>query len=696
MKPASLRPRAVRTIVLFAAMSLVLLLYMGRLVQLQVFQYEDWARRSARNHQSKRVLEMKRGTITDRNGLELALSVETYSVYLFTREVKNLNETANLLATVLPMTRDQILQKIGNRKGYLPIIQKLDRNLAQKVMALNLPGVNLEENYRRFYPQNSLAANLIGFCGADGHGLEGLELSFDKTLRGYAGLAVQEDVSFGEDGPARMRIVQPPMGGSNMVLTIDSFIQHILETELANLVNKFKPIDATAIAMDPMTGEILGMACLPTYDLNQFASSTPDSHRNRPITDIYEPGSCMKIFPTAVALQTGRIRSDTRFYCKGYGELPNRRVKCHGQHGLVDIDKGIAESCNATMVQISQMIDGQDLYRMYKNLGFGEPTGLEVPGESAGILYPPSRWSGFSAASLCIGQEIAVTGLQLVRAYSAIANGGWLMQPRIVKKLYSPNHDIQEEFGPQPIRRVFGPNVAHRLRKMLASVVENGTGRLAALPEYTVGGKTSTAQKPNPRGGYFWEKVITSFIGIAPIQEPRIVLYVAVNEPKGDEKTLYGGKVAAPAFAAILDRILKHLKVPPDKTPPPALATATPQIAQASTAREISFLSLMSAPVLPVAEAAEPPPGPPAIVTAPQPASPASGPASGSADTLPGVVPDVRGMPLREAARRLAGLHLPVAYEGDGLAVAQTPPPGTPLAQCSQIVVRFSPQPTGP
>ncbi|NLI76950.1 MAG: PASTA domain-containing protein [Candidatus Riflebacteria bacterium] len=710
MKPVVLRPRAVRTLVLFGAMATLLVLYMGRLVQLQVFQYEQWIRRSERNHQSQRTLEMKRGTITDRNGLELAISVETYSVFVFTREVKNMGETANLLSTVLPMSRAQILEKVANRKGYIPIIQKLERGLAQKVMALNLPGVSLEENYRRFYPQNSLAANLIGFCGTDGHGLEGLELSFDKTLRGYAGLAVQEDVSYGEDGPARMRIVQPPMGGNNMVLTIDSFIQHILETELAAMVEKYQPIDATAIAMDPATGEILGLACLPTYDLNQFAESPPDSHRNRPAVDIFEPGSCMKIFPTAVALMEGKVRSDTRFYCRGFGEIGTRRVKCHGAHGLVDMDKAIAESCNATMVQLSQMIEPQDLYRMYKNLGFGEPTGLEVPAESSGIFLPPSRWSGFSAASLCIGQEIAVTGLQLARAYSAIANGGWLMQPRLVKKLVSHAGDIKDEPQPQPIRRVFPPAVAYRLRRMLMGVVEGGTGSLAALQEYTVGGKTSTAQKANPKGGYFWDKVNTSFIGLAPVNEPRIVLFVAANEPRGDDRTLFGGKVAAPYFARILDRILKYLKVPPDKHSGQGPAAMAASGETGSPAREVSFLNLVAASALPVANAADTPtPTPSAVAPAPgaRPASsatptgstPASGPVAPAWNGPPAAagptLPDFRGMTLRDVAAGLKRLGLKGQFEGSGLAIGQTPPPGTPLAGCDHLVIRFSPQPTG-
>ena len=695
MKSFALRPRAVRALALFGAMVSILIIYMLRLVQLQVFQYDEWSRRSRANHLSQRILEMKRGAITDRNGLDLAISVETYSVFLFTREVKNVAETANLISTVLPMTRDHILEKVANRKGYIPIFQKLERGPAQKLTALKLPGVILEENYRRIYPQNSLAANLLGFCGTDGNGLEGLELFFNKTMRGYAGLAVQEDASYGEDGPAMMRIVQPPMGGSNMVLTLDSFIQHILETELSTLIEKFQPIDATAIAMDPATGEILGMACLPTYDLNQFADSTPDSHRNRPLVDIFEPGSCMKIFATACALQTGRVLQNTRFYCKGFGEVGSRRVKCHGAHGLLDIDEVIAQSCNASMVQLSQMIEPQDLYRLYKKLGFGAPTGLDAPAESSGMFLPPSKWSGFSAASLCIGQEIAVTGIQLIRAYAAIANGGFLMQPQIIKKIVSRTGDITEDFPPKLVQRVFSPEIAQHLRKMLMGVVEIGTGKLAALPEYTVAGKTSTAQRANPKGGYFREKVVCSFIGMAPAVDPKIVLFVAVNEPKGDEKTLYGGKVAAPAFANILDRVLKYLKVPPDKHPSQAAGKASDgeavegsisekEPSDVSSTREVSFLNVVAANTLPVVAAAEMPK--------------AGTRASASVEfSMVGVkMPDLRGMSLREVAKLLDKLDLKAIYDGHGIALEQNPAPGSAMTKGNRVVVKFSPRSSAP
>lgn len=685
MRWPALRSRTMRALIVCGVIGVVLGVYMLRLFHLQVIQFEEWSRRSLQNHRTQHTLEMKRGTISDRNGVELALSVETYTVYVFTREVKSFPELAAHLSTVLPMTQDEILDKLKGRKGYIPIYKDLERHLAMKINELNLSGVTLEETYRRVYPQNFLASNLLGFTGGEGHGLEGLELSFDRTLRGYAGLAVEEDVSTSESGQGRMRIVRPPMGGSNMVLTIDSIIQHILETELAKLMTQWKPIDAMAIAMDPSSGEILGMAVLPNYDLNKFADSTPDSHRNRPVTDIFEPGSCMKIFATACGIIDGSITGSTRFYCKGAGEVAGKRIKCHGAHGLVNIEGAIAESCNASMVQISQSLDQRSLYRFYRQLGFGEPTGLEVPAETPGIFSSPSKWSALSAASLCIGQEIGVTGAQLVAAYSVIANGGWLMRPHVVKRIVSQSGDISEEYASERKRQVMSPDVAKRLRKLLFGVIDHGTGSLAAVPDYTAGGKTSTAQKANPAGGYYWDKVVTSFIGMAPALDPKIVLFVAANEPKGDTRTLFGGKVAGPYFSSMMDRILKYMKVPPDRkvqNPSEAAAAVIASKSETPASPKPAQHRPEEAPELRLPLSAFVPPSPTASGTPEDIKPPCSI-----------LVPDFIGMTLKEAASMARHLELAPAFEGNGVAIEQLPRPGAPIPVSRIVQIRFSPAP---
>jgi cell division protein FtsI/penicillin-binding protein 2 len=635
-----------------------------RLIQLQVFQYNQWSLRSQHNHATKRVLEMKRGGIFDRNGVELAISVDTYTVSVYTRELKSASEAATGLASVLPMTREEVISRIGDRTGYFSIYKDLEPNPALKLKKLNIPGIVIESNYRRFYPQKNLASNIIGFTGTDKHGLEGLELYYDKTLRGYPGLAVQENISVSDSDSSKVRVVTPPMGGSNLTLTIDTFIQHILETELSKLMEKYEPIDATAVAMNPHTGEILGMACMPNYDLNNFSTSKAAQRRNRPVTDSFEPGSCIKIFAMASAIESNQVDHGTRFYCRGYSLLDGRKIKCHGAHGLVNVEEALAESCNSAMAQVSQMIDNSTLFRTYKKFGFGDLSGIDAPGEITGLLNPPSRWSGFSAASLCFGQEFTATAIQLATAYSAVANGGILVKPHLVKAISSPDQTQVQETPVVKVRRVLKEETAEWLRKILLGVVETGTGKQAWLEDYTIGGKTSTAQKANPKGGYYNEKVVTSFIGMAPALNPEVVLYVGVNEPKGDEKILYGGKVAAPTFARIYDRILKHMKVPPDRNDSIAARQQHLQRMQAAGKKEIIKLPnrLLEQQRIKIAD-------------------------EKLSDEM---IPDLRGKSLKEVIRALTSLGLKGIYKGNGIVVDQDPQPGTPIPESKILLISLS------
>jgi cell division protein FtsI/penicillin-binding protein 2 len=666
VKKSKLSSRTFKALFLLVLALVIFIVFAFRLVQLQIFQHNQWSVRSQHNHATKRVVEMKRGSIFDRNGTELAISVDTYTVSIYTRELKSLPEAATGLASVLPVSREEIIAKIGDRSGYFAIYKELEPNLAMKLEKLNIPGVVLESNYHRYYPQKSLAANLIGFTGSEKHGLEGIELQFDKTLRGYPGLAVQENISLSNSGSSKMRIVTPPMGGSNLTLTIDAFVQHTLETELSKLMEKYEPIDVSAIAMNPHTGEILGMACLPSYNLNKFSESKPEQRRNRPVTDSFEPGSCIKIFAMAAAIDSKKADYGTRFYCRGYGLLDGRKIRCHGAHGLINIDEAIAESCNAAMTQVSQLIEPNELYRTYKNFGFGNPTGIEIPGEITGHLNPPSKWSGFSAASLCIGQELTTTAIQLVTAYSAIANGGKLVKPRLIKKISSPDNDINQTTEVEIIRKVLSPGTARWLRKMLLGVVETGTGKQAWLEDYTIGGKTSTAQKANPEGGYFNDKVVTSFIGMAPALSPKIVLYVSVNEPKGDEKTLYGGKVAAPAFAKILDRVLKYMKVPPNR--------------KNSIAARQKHLKTVGIP------------DNKKIIELPNRIATKTRLIKEDIELALDIIPDLKGKTLKETIRILTTLGLKGIYEGNGIVINQDPAPGAPIPDSKILLVSLSPE----
>ena len=671
MRNKPLNPRIYRVICLLIFAIVILSVFVIRLCFLQIYQHDRWAELSKKNHVSKRVLDVKRGVISDRNGMELAISVETYHVYLYTKEVKDLNEAAGLLSTILPLSRDEIIKKCKNGK-YVLLCKNIELNLANKIRQLNIPGINLESHYQRYYPQNTLAANLIGFCGGDQEGLEGLEKLYDKSLKGYPGMAIQEDISLsGSSEAGRLKNITPPMGGSNITLTIDAFIQHVIENELQVLAKKYDPLDITGIVADPYTGEILGMACYPTYDLNHFSKATPFSIKNRPATDMFEPGSCIKIIAAATALENRKVDSSNRFYCKGYGEMPGRKMKCTGHHGLLDINEAVAKSCNAAMLQLSQLLEPEMIYRMYKRFGLGEPTGIEVLSESNGILRPPSRWSAFSPSSLCIGQELTVTSLQVIQAYSAIANGGNLIRPRLIKSICSADGEFKQEFEPEVIRKVISPQLSRKLRSMLRGVVDEGGGSRAALEDYTSGGKTSTAQKPDGKGGYSNTKLVTSFVGMAPAMEPRIVVFVALNEPKGDTKTMFGSRLAAPSFAVIAEKVLKYLKVPPDKNVKSS-ENGVNSLLEMTAAHGEAMDKLND--VLPITS---------------------TNIASGINDinnAPPSIntVPNLIGKSLKGVIQTVNSMGLKAIYDGDGIVVKQLPPAGRPFPTSRILRIKLS------
>ena len=600
---------------------------------------------------------MKRGNIYDRRGTELAISVDTSSLYVYTPEVKDASEVSNNLASVLPVSRDEILAKITGKQDYVLICKELEPKIVSKIRQLKIAGVKFEKHYHRYYPQKNLAANLIGFTGADQHGLEGIEKKFDTTLCGYPGIAIQEDISISDSEPSQMRVITPPMGGSNIYLTIDAYIQHTLESELQNLVAQYHPVDASSILMNPYTGEILGMACYPTYNLNEFSSAKPSDTRNRNVMDYFEPGSCMKIFAVASALENGKGDDNSRFYCRGYGEIPGRKIRCHGAHGLMTFDQAVAESCNGALTEISKILEPSMLYRTYKNVGFGDPTGIEVLSEVQGILAPPSRWSAFSPSSLVMGHEMAVTGVQLVQAYSAIANGGLLIRPRLIKEITSANSEEGEELKPDIIRRVFSPELSKKLRRMLMGVIEKGTGKLAKLEDYTAGGKTSTAQKIEPNGTYSTTRVVCNFIGMVPAMDPKFVLLVVVNEPRGNYKEFSGGKVAAAPFARIADRVLKYMKVTPDRPGNSFLSKAVAEDKMELTANTVAYEEYPDIP-------------------------------AGSEGKL---IPNLLGKSLKDAIRTVGLNKLKAIYEGNGVVVFQQPKPGSPIPARRLIKVVLSP-----
>lgn len=491
----------------------------------------------------------ERGFITDRNGEKLALSLETYSVYARPSEIQQKKQTAEQLAAVLNIPYARILKGINTRKPFVWIQRQVDVKYSEKLEKLDIGGIYLEKEFKRYYPFKSLASHVIGFAGIDQKGLEGIEFLFD-------------DVLLPRRVEGKTGTVPTPRRGYTVVLTIDRFIQEIVEEELEAAYKTTGARHISAIVMHPATGEILAMANYPRYDLNRFNEYDSETKRNRAITDSFEPGSTFKIFVASVLMESGLLNETDRFECNGSIDVHGVTIHDSGIHGAVNFRQVLERSCNVGMITAVKSVDEAYLYEQLRAFGFGEPTGINLPGEARGILRNPRNWSGLSKSVLAIGQEISVTPLQLITASSAIANGGVLMQPRIVQRVEKHDGMPLKEYKPIQLRRVIGDQTASLLLDILVGVLsDRGTGYKARLDGYTIAGKTGTAQIADTvEGGYLEGQFFASFVGFLPVPNPRITILVTLDRPVGE---IYGGQTAAPVFRNIVERIAPYLNILP-------------------------------------------------------------------------------------------------------------------------------------
>jgi cell division protein FtsI/penicillin-binding protein 2 len=492
---------------------------------------------------------LERGFITDRNGEKLALSLETYSIYARPSEIQQKKETARHLAVLIGVPYEQILTQINVRKPFVWIRRQVDVKYSEELEKLDLKGIYLEKEYRRYYPFESLASHVVGCAGVDQKGLEGIEFQFDDVL-------LPKIIERKTDNAQTLH------RGYTVVLTIDRFIQEIVEEELEAAFETTGARHISAIVMHPSTGEILAMANYPGYNLNRFNTYDSSRKRNRAITDSFEPGSTFKIFVASILLDSGILKEIDQFNCTGSIDVYDVTIHDTGIHGMVNFRQVLEQSCNVGMVKAVARIDGTQLYEKLRALGFGELTGINLPGEARGILRNPQDWSGLSKYVMAIGQEISVTPLQLITAASAIANRGMLMQPRIVQRVERSDGTLLTEYKPIQLRRVIGEESSEELLDILVGVLsDRGTGYKARLDGYTIAGKTGTAQIADTvNGGYLDGQFFASFVGFLPIPNPRIVILVTLDRPLGE---VYGGQTAAPIFRNIVERIAPYLNILP-------------------------------------------------------------------------------------------------------------------------------------
>lgn len=532
-----------------------------RAVYLQVY-CGPWLTSRATDEIEKDISVMgRRGTIFDATQRQLAVAVDAESIAVFRGRLDNPKAAAAALAPALAIPKAELERKLTAGRSFMWLKRQASPKQAEAVRQLNLKGVEFVPEYSRYYPYRSLAGQVIGFCNVDGHGLEGLEFFYDNDLKGAEQtVTVRRDaLGRGFDG---LEKPGPEADGRNIVLTVDMNIQYAAEKALEAAVSGFKAKSGVAVVMAPKTGAILAMSHYPLFNPNARESYDKEIWRNRAITDTYEPGSVFKVFSVAAAMESGAFTPRSTFYCEnGSFRIGPNTVHDTHPYGVLTVEQIIKFSSNIGAVKIGQSIGSEALYTTLRGFGFNDKTGVDCLGEASGSLAHYKRWTPIDAGTIAFGQGVAVSAMQLATAVSALANGGTVMKPYLVEAVTDHNGRILKTIAPQPVRRVVSETTARRMLQMMGTVVtEGGTGTNAALQGYSAGGKTGTAQKIDPGGGYAAGKYVSSFVGFAPVENPELVILVSIDEPTTKH---YGGTVAAPAFRQIAHETLLYMGITP-------------------------------------------------------------------------------------------------------------------------------------
>lgn len=545
--------------VLFAALVI-------RLAYVQLWMGPDLSEKAEDSWRRNIPFEAKRGEIWDRNGVKLTYNISTPTVMAVPAQVKNPAETAKQLAAVLKVPEEEILKDITKRsliERIQPGGRKITAETAEEIRKLQLPGIRVAEDNKRYYPFGSLASHILGFTGIDNQGLTGVESSYNNLLQGIRGGVSYLSTASGGTMPGSTDRYKAPQDGLNLQLTLDHYIQSVMERELDQAMVQHQPDRVIGIAMDPNSGEILAMASRPNYDPGNFREYPSEVYnRNLPIWMTYEPGSTFKIITLAAALQEGKVNLNDSFHDPGFIEVAGARLRCwkRGGHGSETFQQVVENSCNPGFVVMGERLGKDKLFDYIHKFGFGKKTGIDLMGEENGIMFKPSRVGPVELATTSFGQGVSVTPIQQVAAVSAAVNGGKLYKPHVTKGWYHPvTGEKVESVQTELVREVITPDISRQVRESLEKVVALGTGRNAFIDGYRVGGKTGTAQKV-VNGRYSASEHIVSFVGFAPADNPKLVVYIAVDNPKGIQ---FGGLIAAPIVRNIMADSLRYMKVEP-------------------------------------------------------------------------------------------------------------------------------------
>jgi cell division protein FtsI (penicillin-binding protein 3) len=673
----------VRLLILAGVAFLWMAAIFGRVAYLQLYRHREYL--ILANRQQRRTIEItpQRGSIFDRNMNLLAKSVPVQSAFAVPTEIKDVTMATRLIAGVLGMPGEILRDKLESGATFVWVQRKLPAEKAESIKSLNLKGIYLQEENKRFYPKRDMAAHVLGFVDVDEKGLGGIEHEYDNLIRGTgAKIVVMADARqrwFDRGEAQRDR-------GVDVVLTLDEKIQYIAERELAAAIAKTHAPAGSVIVQDPNTGAILALANWPKYNPNAAVDAPAEARMNRAISAIYEPGSTFKLVTLAAAFDQNLIRSQEVFNCEnGAVTVAGHLIHDHKKYGMLTVEEILANSSDVGAIKIALRLGSPKFYDYIRAFGFGTPTGVDLPGESRGLLHRLEHWGSYSIASVSMGQEVGVTPLQMITAVSAVANGGLLYKPHVVQEM-KRGEQILPLDGPSAFaepRRVIRPETAATLRRLMEGVILNGTGKIARLDGWTAGGKTGTAQKIDPNTGrYSPTSVIASFSGFAPINNPAVTILVSIDSPAGFPHD--GATVAAPVFKRIAEQVLPYLDVPRDVPLSPQLIQTAYKPKTATDDSSLDDFTPVDFSALPDARES----------------SPKSGGAKVAPQKLPEVllsadeggdiaVPDFQGKTMRDVTEQCLRLGLNPVLVGSSLASQQSPAAGVKVKRGTRITVEF-------
>src|SRR5213082_912275 len=566
MNPSSL----IRCVLVCAAFVGLFSIFSCRLIYLQAIKHDEYAGLAAEKHVYKQVTHGERGMILDANNEVLAHNIPVETVVADATHLGDVQAMVDLLSAELEIPSQQLAEKLNSGRRYIVIKREVPAAqagaLREKLRAADLRGIYFEHDATRIYPNGSMLCHVIGFTDFDHRGIQGVEASMEEYLHGQDGFRFIEHNRAGQEIVPYRGQERPPRDGYQVHLTVDLSLQNIVENEIDAAMQEYSPQKATIILMRPQTGEILALANRPDFDLNQRNTARPEQMKNRAIIDMMEPGSTFKIVSAAAALNEKKVRPDTTIFCEnGLWNFGGRPLHDHKAYGELSVRDILVKSSNIGAAKLALSVGDQKFYEYIRRFGFGERTGIELPGEISGVIRPPQSWSKISITRIPMGHEVGVTPLQMTVAMATIANGGKLVTPRIVKSITNEDGKTVSTFSPVVLRQVISPETAQQIGNALRGVVsDRGTAAAAAVPGFIIAGKTGTAQKVDPRGGYQKGKDIVSFAGFLPADHPEFVGLVMLDDAKTSKPELnYGGMVAGPIFARIAEKAARYLDLAP-------------------------------------------------------------------------------------------------------------------------------------